>query len=357
MMNNPSFPHHGYGQSVDGSGMAPFPSDLSQQFQQPQFSQAGISTPNRPQQFQGQIPPQLQQQYQQYQQQQQHQLLQQQHQHLQQQQAQAGGQFARPQSRDNFGLTGKVESLANEHILTQTGQGARSSPTGQHNRSQSVLSQGNAPNTPQRQTSASMQAMNNMNMGMGMNMNMMQQSPGGPQMAQNMNMQAVRAPVQQVQAPPSPQTAAREEERVATLLEINAHLILEVSNLQAQGKGPSSQQTPTSPTANDPTPNSPADRKPPSQEYADCMRRLQANLAYLAAIADSSKKTTAPKPVGPAILIPPNHLTSVHGLYQKLKTLFPEASQTTLNKAMAVANAQAARAAGNPAQSQMQQTG
>ena len=197
-------------------------------------------------------------------------------------------------------------------------------------------------------------------MGMGMTMHTMQASPSGPQMTQNMNaMQAVRAPTQQQApqqaSPVSPQTAAREEERVSTLLEINAHLILEVSNLQAQGKGPSAQQTPTSPTTNEPTPNSPQDasKKPHSQEYADCMRRLQANLAYLAAIADSSKKTAAPKPIGPAIMIPPSHLTSVHGLYQKLKTLFPEASQTTLNKAMAVANAQAARAAATPAQGQM----
>ena len=185
-------------------------------------------------------------------------------------------------------------------------------------------------------------------------------------MAPNMNnMQAPRVAVQQQSqqhqqaSPVSAQAAAREEERVSTLLEINAHLILEVSNLQAQGKGPGSQQTPTSPLTNDPTPNSPHDasKKPHSPEYADCMRRLQANLAYLAAIADSSKKTTAPKPIGPAIMVPPSHLTSVHGLYQKLKTLFPEASQTTLNKAMAVASAQAVRAASGTVQGQTQQMG
>ena len=30
--------------------------------------------------------------------------------------------------------------------------------------------------------------------------------------------------------------------------------------------------------------------KPPSPEYVECMRRLQANLSYLAAIADAKKK-------------------------------------------------------------------
>ena len=273
-------------------------------------------------------------------------------------------------------------------LIDSQGQPARQTPPVQHNRSQSALSQGNAPNTPQsqRQPQPNMQvnmgSMNpamamgmnmnmnmNMNANMGMGMNMMQQSPGTPQMVQNNNqIQMARQQQQQSQAQPqlqqqqqqqtssprSPQSAAREEERVTTLLEINAHLIQEVTNLQMQGKAGSSNQqiSPTSPTTGDPNPvpNSPQDasRKPPSQEYADCMRRLQANLAYLAAIADSSKKASGSRPVGPAIMIPPSHLTSVHPLYHKLKTLFPEASQTTLNKAMAVANAQAARAAANP---------
>ena len=158
--------------------------------------------------------------------------------------------------------------------------------------------------------------------------------------------------MQQAPAAMNSQAAAREEERVTTLLEINSHLLQEVMNLQAQGKaGPASQQSPTSPSVSvDNTnggansPPDPSKGQPPSQEYADCMRRLQANLAFLAAIADASRKATGTRPVGPAIMIPPPHLTSVHPLYQKLKALFPEASQTTLNKAMAVANAQRASA-------------
>lgn len=192
-----------------------------------------------------------------------------------------------------------------------------------------------------RQVSASMQQ------------NMMQKSPAGASPAQvSQTTQTARNAVQQQAAAPNSQNAAREEDRVTTLLEINSHLLQEVMNLQAQGKaGPANHQSPTSPNsgmdnanAGSSSPSEPSKGQPPSQEYADCMRRLQANLAFLAAIADASRKATGARPVGPAIMVPPPHLTSVHPLYQKLKALFPEASQTTLNKAMAVANAQRAAA-------------
>lgn len=186
-----------------------------------------------------------------------------------------------------------------------------------------------------------------------MQQNMMQHSPAGAQPTQaDHPPQAARNATLQQPAATNPQASAKEEERVTTLLEINSHLLQEVMNLQAQGKaGPASQQSPTSPisgadntNAGPTSPNDPSKSQPPSQEYADCMRRLQANLAFLAAIADASRKATGTRPVGPAIMVPPPHLTSVHPLYQKLKALFPEASQTTLNKAMAVANAQRAAA-------------
>ncbi|KAJ4516517.1 hypothetical protein HRR84_006036 [Exophiala dermatitidis] len=156
----------------------------------------------------------------------------------------------------------------------------------------------------------------------------------------------------------SPQSAARERARVSVLLEINTHLLQEVISLQSQGKAgtvPSSgQQSPTSPTSADPgntLTNSPGEppksaggggataNKPPSQEYADCMRRLQANLAYLAAIADAKKKVGA-LPTGPAIMVPPPHLPQVHDLYKKLNALFPEAGQSAASKAAAYGAAQ-----------------
>ena len=153
----------------------------------------------------------------------------------------------------------------------------------------------------------------------------------------------------------SPQSQAREKARVTVLLEINTMLLQEVVSLQSKGMAgvaPNQiQQSPNSPTSTDPTAlsNSPVDAsksagaKPASPEYADCMRRLQANLSYLATIADAKKKASGPLPVGPAIMIPPTHLTGVHDLYKKLNQLFPEASQSTINKALATASAQATK--------------
>lgn len=186
------------------------------------------------------------------------------------------------------------------------------------------------------------------------------------QQAQMQNAAQMGRPVAQQQqqaggAPSlSPQSAARERARVSVLLEINTHLLQEVVSLQTQGKAGSTpsqgQQSPTSPTsATDPTNalnNSPGEppksagglgsnsSKPASQEYADCMRRLQANLSYLAAIADAKKKATGSLPSGPAIMVPPPQLPQVHDLYKKLNALFPEAGQSVVNKAVAYAAAQ-----------------
>ncbi|RPB20637.1 hypothetical protein L211DRAFT_743845, partial [Terfezia boudieri ATCC MYA-4762] len=54
-----------------------------------------------------------------------------------------------------------------------------------------------------------------------------------------------------------------------------------------------------------------------------CMRRLQANLAYLAAVADGSRKPGAPIPQSPAILVPPPDMPSLAAPYKKLQELFP----------------------------------
>jgi hypothetical protein len=166
----------------------------------------------------------------------------------------------------------------------------------------------------------------------------------------------------------SPQSAARERARVTVLLDINTHLLQEVVSLQAQGKAgvPSAQpqQSPikdstTSPTSatdpSNPLNQSPVDPakatggKPPSPEYVECMRRLQANLSYLAAIADAKKKKEGTLPAGPAIMAPPPHLPDMTDLYKKLNALFPNASQSAINKAMAIASAQTAKAQ-NPVQ-------
>ena len=176
------------------------------------------------------------------------------------------------------------------------------------------------------------------------------------QQAQIQNAAQSGRPVPQPTPTLSPQSQARERARVTVLLEINTILLQEVVSLQGKGMAgvaPSqAQQSPNSPTSTDPSALSnspvdtskPANTKPASQEYAECMRRLQANLSYLATIADAKKKTNGPLPVGPAIMIPPPHLQEVHDLYKRLNQLFPEASQSTINKAMAFASQQATKA-------------
>jgi hypothetical protein len=145
--------------------------------------------------------------------------------------------------------------------------------------------------------------------------------------------------------PLSPASAARERSRVSILLEINTALLQEVVNLQAQGKAgvPSgapgqaspSQNTPTdhaapSPTTTTPTIETPdsatakAAPKPASKEYIDCMRRLQANLAYLATIADRAKKPGNQPPPAPAIMDHPPHMQTLAEMYGKLRDLYPD---------------------------------
>ncbi|OOG00578.1 hypothetical protein ASPCADRAFT_202421 [Aspergillus carbonarius ITEM 5010] len=126
----------------------------------------------------------------------------------------------------------------------------------------------------------------------------------------------------------SPATTAREKARVSTLLDINSMLLQEVMHLQAAGKagGPSqgSQESNPSP-GSDQTPDKPTQR--PSPEYVECMRRLQANLGYLATIADRAKKSGGVPPAAPAIMSPPPNMPSMNEIYNKLNELFPRIAQ------------------------------
>lgn len=197
---------------------------------------------------------------------------------------------------------------------------------------------------------------------------MIQQRQGLPNGAFPQQGQPQNAPQGAIQAPNTTnsvaqQSAARERARVTVLLEINTYLLQEVVSLQAQGKAGippnQQQQSPMKESVNSPTtatdpsnplnnspidPSRPTGGKPASPEYVECMRRLQANLSYLAAIADAKKKATGTIPSGPAIMAPPPHLKSVTELYKKLNALFPNASQSAVNRAMAVASAQAVKA-------------
>jgi len=132
--------------------------------------------------------------------------------------------------------------------------------------------------------------------------------------------------------PLSPNSESREKERVTLLLEINKELLLEVMKIQAaqaaqvEAKKEESGLAATSPeggdkekTEQEKAEKEKADKekaeksKPTSRDYFECMRRLQANLAYLAAIADRSHKPDSQIPRHPATMTAPP-LTSKGGL-------------------------------------------
>ncbi|KIW66280.1 hypothetical protein PV04_08478 [Phialophora macrospora] len=285
-------------------------------------------------------------------------------QHLYQQQTGQVGAGSHPQGRSSYSPQAQGRP-SNGPTPAPLSQGTP--PNSNHSQLQTALASA--------QTQPPMSALSEMNMAT----NMALQSQSNPTLAQQAQIQnaaqANRAGLQPQQSTQqagtngaaSPLSAARERARVTVLLEINTHLLQEVVSLQAQGKAGSTpnqgQQSPTSPTsATDPAntvTNSPGEppksaggtpqtAKPPSQEYAECMRRLQANLSYLAAIADAKKKANGALPAGPAIMIPPPHLPQVTELYKKLNSLFPEAAQSSINKAMAQVAAQSQNATPKP---------
>ena len=177
-----------------------------------------------------------------------------------------------------------------------------------------------------------------------------------PQLQTLSQVQSVNQAQSSAQQPQSPQSIVREKSRVSVLLEINSYLLQEIVSLQAQGKAggsPSSlpQQSPIQETgagspasATDPSnslnhspidPTKPTGAKQSGLDFIDCMRRLQANLAYLAAIADAKKKAAGSVPAAPAIMTPPSNLVAVRELYKQLNALFPGAAQASSNKATA----------------------
>ncbi len=55
------------------------------------------------------------------------------------------------------------------------------------------------------------------------------------------------------------------------------------------------------------------------------MRRLQANLAYLAAVADRVYKPAKDVPTSPAVMEAPANSPALEALYSELRDLFPNA--------------------------------
>jgi hypothetical protein len=122
---------------------------------------------------------------------------------------------------------------------------------------------------------------------------------------------ALHTPLKTVPPSPiSPVAQARNQERMATLLDINNLLISEACELQTQGKG--GQIGPPE-----------GDKAQPSKEYIDYVRRLQANLSYLAQNAEKNPKPGQPIQPGPAIMHAPAAHDELAKLYLKLQGLFP----------------------------------
>ncbi|KAF8863153.1 hypothetical protein BDZ45DRAFT_670461 [Acephala macrosclerotiorum] len=113
----------------------------------------------------------------------------------------------------------------------------------------------------------------------------------------------------QIATPLSPGSESREKERVTLLLEINNGLLKEVMRVQAiQAEvKKDGEAAAASPEADkEKLEKEKAEKlKTPSREYVECMRRLQSNLAYLAAIADRSHKPSSQIPPHPAIMSAP----------------------------------------------------
>ncbi|RKF64920.1 putative glutamine repeat protein-1 protein [Golovinomyces cichoracearum] len=104
-----------------------------------------------------------------------------------------------------------------------------------------------------------------------------------------------------VTVPLSPDSEAREKERVTVLLNINKELILEVMDLQAAQQDIKDE---ASGGPNGGFEKEKARGSISSRYYFECMRRLQANLAYLAARADRNKPSSQ-IPTHPQVMFAP----------------------------------------------------
>ncbi|KAK1850137.1 glutamine repeat protein-1 [Colletotrichum chrysophilum] len=230
-----------------------------QQQGQPQQQHPQQGQPQQPQQPPHQPPQQQQQPGQQQQQQAQQQQQQQQHQQQQQQQQHAQHQQQKQQQQSQF-------------------------PTPQ------APSHGQPPATTapqQQQLAASVTT---------------PQTPTFPPHNQNATVNGTST----VSTPLSPGSESREQERFSLLLEINQELLYESMQLQHTLTELKKEAAPTG--EGDPARKPSQEETAVQQDYSHCMRRLQANLAYLAALAD--RKGNVQVPPSPAYLSsPPLNMT------------------------------------------------
>ncbi|KAK9792561.1 putative Glutamine repeat protein-1 [Seiridium cardinale] len=148
--------------------------------------------------------------------------------------------------------------------------------------------------------------------------------------------------------PLSPSADSRDKERIAVILEINSELLWEATQVQntmlaVKNEKPPSKDGPLNDSEKT------DEEKLLMQDFSQCMRRLQGNLAYLAQLAD--KKTSGQAAAHPSYMKPPPLSTKVkirptpppegsegkavepasreetikyfHDLYTKLQNLYP----------------------------------
>lgn len=137
-----------------------------------------------------------------------------------------------------------------------------------------------------------------------------------PPLPQTPAVAAQQAGANATASPQSPGSQTRENQRLELLFDINVDLLQEVNALQAQGKGGA-----TSPQQAMQMKAQGMDDKMASDEFIQCMRRLQANLAYLAPRADAQQMSKAPP--GPAHMSGPPHMPQLQKKYEQLRELFP----------------------------------
>ncbi|KAF4816584.1 Reticulocyte-binding protein 2-like protein a [Colletotrichum siamense] len=252
--------HHQQQQQHQQHAQQQHPQHPQQQQQgQPQQQHPQQGQPQQPQQPSHQPPQQQQQPGQQQQQQAQQQQQQQQQQHQQQQQQHAQHQQQKQQQQSQF-------------------------PTPQ------APSHGQPPATTapqQQQLAASVTT---------------PQTPTFPPHNQTATVNGTST----VSTPLSPGSESREQERFSLLLEINQELLYESMQLQHTLTELKKEAAPTG--EGDPARKPSQEEAAVQQDYSHCMRRLQANLAYLAALAD--RKGNVQVPPSPAYLSsPPLNMT------------------------------------------------
>ncbi|KAI0409546.1 hypothetical protein F4802DRAFT_544455 [Xylaria palmicola] len=153
--------------------------------------------------------------------------------------------------------------------------------------------------------------------------------------------------------PLSPGADPKDKERVSVILDINNELLLEAMQIQSTQHIMRKERTSVNGTDGsiiDGDKKS-AEEEQLAEEYVGCMRRLQANLAYLAGLADKERKPNQPSQPYPAFLKPPTlniniklrpmqgqdgtevktdspdreeTIKYIRELYKKLQALFPD---------------------------------